>query len=115
MLLLALAVLARVLVPSGWMPAEHGGLAFVPCPAAGPVTTMPMHHGGAQDGPVHGSKAASDCAFAPLLAAGALSPRVALPDAPAAVTAPSPAAALSPLRPSAAHGLPPATGPPALT
>jgi len=118
-LLLALAMFARMLVPTGWMPAEGGGFAFVPCPSAGPVAapTAAMHHGGAsQHAPGHDSgKAATDCAFAPLLAGGTLPPPTMLPAPPALAAAAPPALLLSPMRAGASHGLPPATGPPART
>jgi hypothetical protein len=110
--LIACALFLRAIVPTGWMPASHGGaFAVEPCPSAGPASMMQMpgpagHHGE--------HKADHDC-FASALAGGGL------PDAPLALAAPSPpsisfktifARAGSIGRATALP--PPSTGPPAL-
>lgn len=73
--LLLSALLARVLVPAGFMPVASGGtVTLQPCPGTMPATPAPMagmHHGGAKhEAP---AKAEQPCAFAGL-AAPALGP-----------------------------------------
>jgi hypothetical protein len=120
------ALLARLLVPAGWMPAAHAdGFRLIPCGGTAPASTASGHHSAhAAHAPGQPDDGAPDdgadedprpCAFA-LAAAAALDPR--LPD-PAVPPRPAPA----PARPRAVaaaavgRGLaappPPATGPPA--
>ena len=112
--LLALALLVRALVPTGWMPvATADGFGIVLCAGQAPVphAMAGMHHGsGKQDGP-----AVPDhpCAFAGLgLAADTAPPPLVLPMRPVAVVA----AAVPVLVVAVGQGLaappPPATGPP---
>jgi hypothetical protein len=124
--LFACAMVARALVPAGWMPSAGGGLML--CDGVAPVTAAPaammaqpgmttqpgMHHGG-HDAPVPGHPQPGDhpCAFAgPVAAVEAPQPGVPLP--PAALR---PAMPPSRLAVSVGHGLaappPPPTGPPA--
>lgn len=117
--LFACAMLARALVPTGWMPiADAQGFRIVPCSGTGPVVAAPMahamagmHHGKDAD---HGSSGADHpCAFA------GVTPAI---DAPM-LAAPSPLvvrrAGATPTRTlvSVGRGLaappPPQTGPPA--
>lgn len=107
----ALALLARALVPAGWMPvADAGGVRLGLCDSA--VMAMPgmkhgpapMHHQGAPDHP---------CAFAG--AAAALDSPVLAPPAPflAAWIAPRSAPAAIAIGRGLAAPPPPPTGPPA--
>lgn len=66
--LLLFGLLARVLIPAGFMPvASGGGVTLQPCPGTMPAAPAPMagmHHGGAKhDVP---AKAEQPCAFAGL-------------------------------------------------
>ncbi|MFD1611809.1 hypothetical protein ACFSCW_08350 [Sphingomonas tabacisoli] len=121
-LLLAFALLARMLVPAGWMPVFDGntvrlelctGYALPPPPA---VHDMHAMHGGKHDAHAgHGKKAEQPCPFGALAfgATDTTAPSIAPPLAYA-----EPAIALL-ARVSIGQGLaappPPATGPPALT
>ena len=119
-LLVALALLARVAVPSGWMPmAEAGHLRLVLCPEGGPAKAQAAHHGrhGGHAKPAepdHPDDDRGPCAFA--AASLAL-------DGPAPVELAAPVPIREPAAPAAAPATapgrrrapppPPATGPPA--
>lgn len=63
-LILAAALLLRVLVPAGFMPVvEQGRVSLTLCSGYGPVVAKPMHHGG-HHMPVQQTQ--SPCAFADL-------------------------------------------------
>jgi hypothetical protein len=123
--LFAVAMLARALVPSGWMPvATADGLRFVPCSGTGPIAPQakaPMHH--AMPGMAHGmdhkdadhgtSGIDHPCAFAgvtPAVDSPALA--LALPLAFVA-TPPVPVRVLVGIGRGLAAPPPPQTGPPA--
>lgn len=116
---LALAVMLKLLVPQGWMPSPGGGLML--CPDQVPAAAAPMAHRGhhampADQQPEHAMPDGERCAFAGLGLAAA-------PAAPMPVLAlPRPLRTALVSRPYAVavgRGLaappPPATGPPALT
>lgn len=114
--LLALALLMKLLTPSGYMfAASGGGFAVMPCAGMGPTATPGMampgmaHHSGDE----HGERPDGPCAFAGLAGAplGDGGPLIA---STVPVADPGPPARLAawPSRPSAAHLRPPATGPP---
>lgn len=68
LILLAFALLLRLLVPSGWMPSATGGaFAIEPCPAAEAtgmvLMTSDHHHGDSHHS--HKLQHDSDCAFSP--------------------------------------------------
>jgi hypothetical protein len=110
-MLLAAALLLRLLVPAGYMVGSAAGApALVPCPAVVPVPAM-AHHGH-HHGPV--SHAEAPCPFA-ALAAPALPPADPLALAPPqADFARLPAwRPVERLAPGAASPPPPARGPPA--
>ena len=125
--LLALAFFVRILVPTGWMPAQ-GEVGFVPCPAAALVAAQADAHRGHGDHAEHRKPAkaaapSSDqhgdkkgCDFAPLgLAMASPPPAAAIPEA-------HPLRDINPAtspRVFVGQGLaappPPATGPPRLS
>lgn len=111
-LLALVALLTRLAVPVGWMPAE--GLRLAPCPAAGPIATMSgaHHHPAGKHG--HKGGGGEACPFAAF--AGAID----APMQPPLVTMPVPVTTLPlAIRLAVAIGAglaappPPATGPPA--
>nr|WP_206377020.1 DUF2946 family protein [Sphingomonas sp. G-3-2-10] len=116
MALIALALLMRVLVPGGWMPAAAAdGFAITLCTGTGMETAWIDAEGGIhKDKPSGEAGADQHCAFAGMgmaMLGG---------DASAALAAPAPAQVELPARPLQAaigQGLaappPPATGPPA--
>jgi hypothetical protein len=117
-LLLFLSLLARALVPAGYMVAAgtSGWPTLILCPgsAAQPAAAAGHHHHIAGDHKnEHGTSAESPCAFAALLAP-------ALPPAPPIAAEPAPVPVFAPtsrpdheaLRPALAAPPPPARGPP---
>ncbi len=113
--LLAVALVVRALVPTGWMPvATAQGVRLALCPGQDvtPPAMAGMHHGHERDGkqppPDH------PCAFAGLGLAADTAPPFVIPSA--APVAP-PLVAAHPLAVTVGRGLaappPPATGPPA--
>lgn len=114
--LIALALLMRVLVPGGWMPATTGqGFAITLCTGTGMETAWIDAEGGIHKEKPSGEAGADQhCAFAGMGMA------MLDGDAPAAIVAPAPAQVELPARPlqvAIGQGLaappPPATGPPA--
>jgi hypothetical protein len=120
LVLFACAMLARALVPSGWMPvATAQGLRIVPCSGTGPMIARPspmahampgMHHEDAG----HGTTAVDHpCAFAGVTP-GVDSPALAIAPPPAFTRAvPSPTRTLVSVGRGLAAPPPPQTGPPA--
>lgn len=114
--LLALALLARVLVPAGWMPAEGRGMAITLCSGSGAVAAWVDADGKIQKhDPAKGAMPDHPCAFAglgmPMLGGD-------VPAAPLLAPVPRDELAGLSLAPAAiGRGLaappPPATGPPA--
>ena len=113
---IACALVLRMAVPSGWMPAASAhGIVLIPCPAASPE---PMAHGSHHsDGKKQDHKnSGSDCSFAPFqagvdVASQATPPTPDLtPEAIAPSAPPSTYLATGPPAPP-----PPSTGPPSIT
>jgi hypothetical protein len=118
LLALVCALLLRVLVPTGWMPAPSGGaFAIEPCPAAEPAPmvmaagSMAKHDHGAAHKDQHGG----DCAFSPFHAGSPPPQELAPLPSPVTVAALLPSfSAASPLKTGPPALPPPSTGPPAL-
>lgn len=115
--LLAVGLLSRALVPAGWMPvAGASGVLLVPCDGAGPARAGHhagvMHHGGRHDAPGNHDAGSHPCVFADVTPA-LDTPMIAAPFPPAAVPL---AFALFRALASVGGGLaappPPSTGPP---
>lgn len=116
MVLLALALAVRVLVPAGWMPAQGQGMAITLCSGSGAETAWVDAEGKIhKQNPAQGSMADHPCAFsgtgAPMLGGDVSAP-------PLAILAPRDEIASLAQAPAAiGQGLaappPPATGPPA--
>lgn len=79
-LLALLALLTRLAVPAGWMPAAEG-MRLMPCPAAGPVMAASphRHHGSKHDRKQGGDQSCPFAAFATAIAAPADTPPPGLP------------------------------------
>jgi hypothetical protein len=113
--LVALALVARMLVPAGYMPSAQGAPGLVICTGQGemvmPAAAMPMKHS-PDDGHDHGGE--HGCPFAPMAAAADLAAPLPVPAAPFAAID----SALPSLRSAVRPGLglaappPPKTGPP---
>ncbi len=117
--LLAFALLLRIAVPAGWMPAADGSLSIVPCygfaPPAAPIAHSGGHHGSPKPhhAPEPEREAPQPCVF---LALGAA---VTPPD-PILPALPSPGPIAQALVPAAVRAIPqrlaapppPSTGPP---
>jgi hypothetical protein len=108
--LLALVLLSRLLVPSGYMvgATAAGATGLVLCGPASPATPDP-HRG---HGPGHEAPAEPPCPYAALAApdlppSPPVQPAAPMPDPP-----PQPTVALEAARPAPAAPPPPATGPP---
>ena len=118
LLAIACALILRMAVPSGWMPATNaqGVVVLMPCPGAEPVKVAHSAHHSKSEKQGHESKAGQDCSFAPFHA----SVDVAVSED---LTPPSIRAGVAPVTPVGFSYLatgppappPPATGPPALT
>jgi len=116
--LLTWALLLRVLVPTGWMPAAQGGaFAIEPCPAVAPAPILHgmKVHGGTHHGSSHQNQHDGDCSFSPIQANAASIDLAPLIPAPLPAAAPltndtaSPFFATGPPAPP-----PPARAPPAI-
>lgn len=109
------ALLLRLLVPAGWMPAANGGFFITLCNAAG-QTSVWMDDAGQvhKQKPAAEGKADQDCAFAPICAALDL-PSVVAPILPLLAVSVLPVAIFQAV--GIGRGLaappPPPTGPPA--
>lgn len=115
--ILGVALLLRVVIPTGWMPAHgaDGVTRITLCTGMGAVEAWVDADGAIHDKKPHGKSSADQpCAFTGLAMAGDLPAIAALPAA-LAPSAAAPPAARS--RASIGHGLaappPPSTGPPA--
>ncbi|WP_336965858.1 hypothetical protein [Sphingobium aquiterrae] len=116
LMLVALALMMRALVPAGWMPASGKGVAITLCTGMGAVSAWVDEGGIVHKGkPLSGTPADHPCAFAGIGIAADLPSAL-----PAMALAPLPAAILPALRATAigvGRGLaappPPPTGPPA--
>lgn len=116
-LLVALALIARMLVPAGYMPSTEGVPGLVICTGQGamtlPVAAIPMEHHAPGDG--HDHQGDHGCPFAPMAAAADLADAAPAPLLPFTTTD----ARFVALRTATRPGLglaappPPKTGPPA--
>lgn len=119
-LLLALfvALSLRVLVPTGWMPAQgEGAFAITPCPASDDVAMLASGHSmaGHHDA-AHKEHSGSDCSFSPHHGGFAGVDEARFLAAPFAARARPRALTAAPLTSTGPPALPPpSTGPPALT
>lgn len=112
--LLMLALLMRVMIPAGWMPAAGSGYAITLCTGTGAVSAWIDKDGNVHKGKPADSKPDQPCAFSGFSAVLDLPFSVGLPLAPISATA---LIAAKLLAVTIGHGLaappPPPTGPPA--
>jgi len=112
LVLLGLALVLRVLVPTGWMPSERGGFAITICSGSGMESAWVDADGKLhKEAPAQGGD--QHCAFAGLGApvVGSCLPPAIVPAKPA-VAAPAVSQTLAAIGQGLAAPPPPATGPP---